>query len=111
MPAHATAVGKALLAWSDPAVVDEVIDAGLGVIGPNTVTDPVQLRRELSLIRANGIAYEREECAIRASNGEPIRVVGSRLGGQPRRAARGLAVQTATQVVSRLIAGRPRMHF
>jgi IclR family acetate operon transcriptional repressor len=117
MPAHATGVGKALLAWSDPAVVDEVIDEGLVRVGPHTITDPAMLRRELTRIRAHGIAYEREESApgvtcaataIRGADGEPIAAM-SAAGWVKNLDARrvGLAVQTAGQAVSRLVARRP----
>jgi DNA-binding IclR family transcriptional regulator len=121
MPAYATGVGKALLAWSEPEAVEAVIEAGLVAIGPNTITDPARLRRELARIRANGVAYEREESApgvtcaataIRGANGEPIAAL-SAAGWVKNLDVRrvGLAVQTAGQTISRLIARRPGMHF
>ncbi|MFG1608007.1 IclR family transcriptional regulator [Actinoplanes sp. NPDC049265] len=121
MPAAATAVGKALLAWCDPAVVEEVIDAGLTATGPNTITDPARLRRELSRVRAKGIAYEREEsaagvtcaaAAIRGAGGEPVAALSAAgwVGNLDARRV-GPAVQTATLAVSRLIARRPGIHF
>jgi IclR family acetate operon transcriptional repressor len=63
LPAHATAVGKALLAFSDPGAIDQVIARGLGRVGPRTTTAPGLLLRELARIRANGIATEHEESA------------------------------------------------
>lgn len=81
LPAYATGVGKALLAHSSPELVDEVCSGELTPLGPKTITDPVQLRRELDAIRANHLAYEREEstenvgCAaapILNSMGKPI---------------------------------------
>lgn len=61
VPAHATGVGKAMMAFSDPAVTERIIDAGLERIGPSTLTDPDALLAELWRIRASGIATEIEE--------------------------------------------------
>jgi DNA-binding IclR family transcriptional regulator len=63
MPAHATAVGKAMMAFSPAADVEAVIRHGLNRIGPRTTVAPGLLRRELSRIRANGVAVEFEESA------------------------------------------------
>ncbi|WP_116051786.1 IclR family transcriptional regulator [Amycolatopsis palatopharyngis] len=60
-PAHATAVGKAILANGPQERIQAVIDAGLPRLSPRTVTAPGLLRRQLERIRAEGIAYEREE--------------------------------------------------
>jgi len=60
-PAHATAVGKAILAHSPGAVLETVISAGLRRVGPRTLTAPGLLRRQLTKIHDEGIAYEREE--------------------------------------------------
>jgi DNA-binding IclR family transcriptional regulator len=61
VPSYATAGGKALLAHSPDRLVEELLDGRLEKIGPNTVTDPRELRAELDLARREGIAYEREE--------------------------------------------------
>ena len=61
LPAHATAIGKAMLAFSSPDVVDAVIGGGLARLGPRTTVAPVLLRRDLARIRASGIAQEHEE--------------------------------------------------
>lgn len=63
VPAHATAVGKALLAFSPASVVEAVIARGLEPVGPHTLTDPDALRAELARVRERGIATEREESA------------------------------------------------
>jgi DNA-binding IclR family transcriptional regulator len=60
-PAHATAVGKAILAHSPGSVLETVISAGLPRIGPRTLTAPGLLRRQLTKVCEEGIAYEREE--------------------------------------------------
>lgn len=58
-PAYATAIGKALLAFSPAAVVDKVIAEGLQ--GKNTTTSPETLRQALSVIRLTQIATARDE--------------------------------------------------
>ncbi|MCU1679444.1 MAG: IclR family transcriptional regulator [Amycolatopsis sp.] len=63
-PAHATGVGKAILAFSPESVQEEVIAAGLPRISPRTVTAPGLLRRQLAKIRKDGVAYEREESGV-----------------------------------------------
>ncbi|RZQ63763.1 IclR family transcriptional regulator [Amycolatopsis suaedae] len=62
-PAHATAVGKAILAHSPAGLVDAVLAGPLRPVGPRTVTAPGLLRRQLARVREEGIAYEREESA------------------------------------------------
>ena len=44
-PAHATAIGKAILAFSDAAIVQGVLDAGLARVSERTITSPELLRR------------------------------------------------------------------
>lgn len=63
-PAHATGVGKAILAWSDDAAVDRVVATGLPRVGPRTLTSPALLRRHLAKVRADGVAFEREESGV-----------------------------------------------
>lgn len=61
MPAHATGVGKALLAYSAPDVIDRLIERGLAEVGPRTIIDGDTLRDELARVRRAGVAIEREE--------------------------------------------------
>jgi DNA-binding IclR family transcriptional regulator len=61
MPAHAAASGKALLAFSPPEVVDQVIDAGLPAFTPHTITSGDVLRQKLSMIRLTQVATSRDE--------------------------------------------------
>ncbi|MGP3535643.1 IclR family transcriptional regulator [Microbacterium sp. RD1] len=63
VPAHATGVGKALLAFSPAPVLETVLQRGLEAVGPHTITDPDALRAELARVRERGIATEREESA------------------------------------------------
>ena len=64
LPAHATALGKALLAFSPEEVVERIANNGLERRTPHTITEPSVLGRELAELRRSGIATEREECAI-----------------------------------------------
>ena len=63
-PAHATAVGKAILAFSPDSVLEKVIATGLPRIGPRTITAPGLLRRSLAKVRADGLAHDREESRV-----------------------------------------------
>ena len=60
-PAHAAAAGKALLAFSPPAVVNHVIAAGLPAFTRHTITSPDVLRQRLSVTRLTQIATSRNE--------------------------------------------------
>ncbi|MCW4355694.1 IclR family transcriptional regulator [Hoyosella sp. YIM 151337] len=59
-PAYCTASGKAIMAFSAPHLTDQVIAAGTP---PRTsaTRDAQQLRRELSQVREQGIAFDRGE--------------------------------------------------
>ncbi|MFY9931691.1 MAG: IclR family transcriptional regulator [Streptosporangiaceae bacterium] len=63
LPAHATALGKALLAFSPPEALDRVIAGGLPGFTPTTLTDPEQLRQHLGSIRLTRVAVSRWELA------------------------------------------------
>jgi IclR family transcriptional regulator, acetate operon repressor len=60
--AHATATGKAILAWLPPSELDRIVaDKGLTAFTPNTIVSPDKLKEELRLTRRNGFAIDREE--------------------------------------------------
>lgn len=61
MPAHATSTGKAILAFSSSAALDEVLEAGLPKLGPGTITQKRQLREALDRIRAQGYVLSVDE--------------------------------------------------
>lgn len=63
-PAHATAVGKAILAHSPAEDLDTVLRGGLARVSTRTITAPGLLRQQLERVRAEGIAYEREESGV-----------------------------------------------
>lgn len=64
LPAHATGVGKAILAYSPPEVVAAVVAVGLPRLAPRTVSTPGALARDLAAIRETGTAYDREESHV-----------------------------------------------
>ncbi len=58
-PAHATALGKALLAALPPAQFERYLtQAKLIALSPKTITDPAWLRRDIERIREDGIAFD-----------------------------------------------------
>ena len=61
LPAHATALGKALLAFSPAEVLDHVVTSGLQRYTPHTLTDPEKLRRCLATTRRTRVAFVRSE--------------------------------------------------
>jgi IclR family pca regulon transcriptional regulator len=65
VPAHATSMGRVLLAWAPPVVVDEVLTGRpLRAVTPNTLTDLGDVRAELSRVRAQGWSIVSEELEI-----------------------------------------------
>jgi len=62
MAVHATAGGKAILAWLPEVQIDKVLtETGLREFTDNTITDTQVLRAELRKIRSNGYASDCEE--------------------------------------------------
>jgi IclR family acetate operon transcriptional repressor len=59
---HATATGKAILAWLPEDEIRRVVMAhGLTKFTPNTITDFAALMEALRGVRRNGVAFDREE--------------------------------------------------
>ena len=66
-PAHATGVGKAILAWLQPEQVDTLLPVRLPRATDRTIGDLGTLRQELIRIRGrHGLAFERGEAALGA---------------------------------------------
>lgn len=65
LPMHATGVGKALLAYAPPDVIDTVL-ADLRRITPYTVTQPGRLAAQLRRVRRDGYAQTSEEMSLGA---------------------------------------------
>lgn len=69
LPAHASALGRALLAFAPPSTVELTIMRGLPGYTPHTITSPDRLRRALALTRVTRVAITRFEleaasCAV-----------------------------------------------
>jgi DNA-binding IclR family transcriptional regulator len=64
MPIHCTALGKAILAFSPPEILDQVIDAGLTRYTGATICRPMQLRQELQRIADMRVSFDRQESSV-----------------------------------------------
>jgi len=112
LPLSSTAVGKALLAFADPAVVDAVLSRPLRRLTEHSISDPVVLADQLAQIRASGLAYDHEEAALGVScvaspvlvHGQPVAALSLSVPAthvQPARLAP--AVRTVSLALSRLL--------
>lgn len=90
LPAHATGVGKAILAYSSVATVRARIEAGLPRLTPRTICTPGGLTQELRKIRSVGMALDLEEAQLGVS------CVAAPVFGADRKVAAGLSVTGAT---------------
>ncbi len=64
LPLTCTGIGKALLAFALPDVVDEVLGQPLRRLTPHSITDLDLLKDEVSRVQTAGVAYDREEAAV-----------------------------------------------
>jgi len=64
VPVHATAVGKALLAFQPEEEIARITARGLPASAPNTIVDTKALQRELAGIRARNYALDDEESEV-----------------------------------------------
>jgi DNA-binding IclR family transcriptional regulator len=72
LPAHATALGKALLAFAADGVVEDLVAEELPKLTRRTLS-AAALRRELEAVRERGVARERDEAVLgEASLAAPI---------------------------------------
>lgn len=120
LPVHASALGKAILAWSADALVDDLLAERPPRLTRRTLA-PAALRRELPAVRERGYARERDEAVLGESSlaapifdhaGQAvgaIGVVGDTQVVLPRAPGRGMpaAVSEAARAVSREL-GAPR---
>ncbi|MGV9673011.1 MULTISPECIES: IclR family transcriptional regulator [unclassified Gordonia (in: high G+C Gram-positive bacteria)] len=60
-PAHGTAIGKAILAFSSADVLDRIVAGGLPRLSERTITNPGLFTAELARIRARGVSFDLEE--------------------------------------------------
>lgn len=61
LPVHPTALGRALLAFAPPAIVDATVRHGLRPYTPRTITSPDRFRRALAVTRLTKVALTRGE--------------------------------------------------
>lgn len=61
---HATGLGKAILAYSAPDVVDDVAARPLRALTPKTIVTADALRAELARVREQRVAYDVEESRL-----------------------------------------------
>jgi DNA-binding IclR family transcriptional regulator len=66
LPLHATAAGKALLAFAPDELVARIVERGLRRYTERTVVLPAQLRRNLAYVRRTGVAIAQEEMTPRS---------------------------------------------
>jgi DNA-binding IclR family transcriptional regulator len=92
-PAHATGVGKAILAYSPAAAVQARIDAGLPRLTPRTISTPGGLVRELRKIRSIGMSLDLEESHVGVS------CVAAPVFGADRKVAAAMSVTGATGTI------------
>ena len=116
MPLHATAVGKVILAFSEPELLERVIAAGLPACTMHTITSPGMLIDAVNNVRRTQLAFCKEEMSLRTSS-----VAAPILGGDrklaaaiaivvgPGRDVRRLApaVRAAALGVTRALTGSP----
>ena len=120
LPLHASALGKAILAFSPAQLVEDVLAEPLPTLTKRTLDAPA-LRRELAVIRDQGVATERDEAVLGESSagaaifddaGHAVGAIGVVDATEqlfPRGLARGIgaAVSEAARGVSREL-GAPR---
>ncbi|WP_417365573.1 IclR family transcriptional regulator [Glutamicibacter arilaitensis] len=68
LPLHATAVGKVILAFSEPWVADAYLELPLQQMTAHTRSNPKQLREELERVREHGYATTNEEVRLGTSS-------------------------------------------
>ena len=62
---HVSALGKALLAWSEPGVVEDAIrEWGLPALTPKTIVTRERFAEDLAAIRSRGYSLDDEESAL-----------------------------------------------
>ncbi len=67
IPVHCSALGRAILAYSDPDTIHAALAGDLAARTPRTLTSPVAIMRELTAVPDRGWAIDREEGNIGVS--------------------------------------------
>ena len=118
IPAHCSALGRAILAYSQPEVIDAALTGPLAARTPRTLTSRVAIMRDLTAVPERGWAVDREEgnigvSCVAAPIFGPLGDVAAALSvtgpSQLVRADRiGPAVRMAAAAASRAYTSRPR---
>jgi DNA-binding IclR family transcriptional regulator len=118
IPAYCSALGRAILAYSQPEVIDAALAGPLARRNPRTLTSRVAIMRELAAVPERGWAIDREEGNIGVScvaapifspSGEVAAALSVTGPSQLVRADRmGPAVRMAAAAASRAYTSRPR---
>jgi DNA-binding IclR family transcriptional regulator len=61
MPMYCTSLGKAILAFGSPALLQTVLSERMPARTPHTITSPKALKKELVTVHAQGFALDNEE--------------------------------------------------
>jgi DNA-binding IclR family transcriptional regulator len=67
LPLTCTGVGKALLAFSEPKLAEELLAQPLPKLTRYSISDPVRLRTAIEQTQVSGLAYEEQEAALGVS--------------------------------------------
>jgi IclR family transcriptional regulator, acetate operon repressor len=63
-PLHASALGKVLLAFGSPDLLQTLLASGLEPLTPYTITEPRRLAGQLEAVRSDRVAFEYEESVL-----------------------------------------------
>jgi DNA-binding IclR family transcriptional regulator len=63
-PLHTGSKGHVLLAFSDPEVLDELLERPLAQLTTHSIVDPDELRTRLAQVRADGYAVTRQDVQL-----------------------------------------------
>lgn len=126
IPAHASALGKAILAFDDDATSRLLATSPLRSMTGETITSPVELKERLAEVSATGLAHEQDEavlgeCALAGpvfdSSGAPVGAIGLVVASAtwPPAPAFRDAVRDAARAISRELGATswppPRAHL
>lgn len=77
VPLTCSALGKAILAFSPPETIREVVESGLPRRTKYSIVEPPRMLRELSHVHSAGVAFEHEEASLAlAGVAAPIKLEG-----------------------------------
>jgi DNA-binding IclR family transcriptional regulator len=116
LPLHCTGVGKVILAFSDPSLLNQVLEAGLKRYTAHTLIEPGRLTANIAQTRETSLGWAIEErtlgaCSVAAPIFDPRGALKGALAIVARSSTNlervSSAVRVAALSVSRLLADRP----